>query len=169
MSSGESAPRIVPALPAHMPEIVAIYNAAMEERIATSDTEAQTLEDRQASFERLRDRYPFLVAVDGEEVVGYANLYPWSPRAGYRFTAENAVYVRRDRRGTGLGRRLLGALVEAARVAGFRHLVARVFEHNSASQALHVSFGYRKIGVQREVTCMDGRWYDVGLFERILR
>jgi phosphinothricin acetyltransferase len=160
--------RILPAQVKHLPEVTAIYNIAIEERIATSDTQPRTLEQMTAVFEQNQARYPYLVALEDEQVVGFAFLYPLSPREGYRFSAENAVYVRRDYRGNGLGKKLLQSLLVAAKDSGLHYILARVFAHNPASQAIHRSLGFNSIGVQKEVASMDGKWFDVVLFERLL-
>ena len=55
---------------------------------------------------------PHMVAeVDGR-LVGYAYAGPYRPRPAYRYTVENSVYVAQDTIGRGVGRALLGTLIE---------------------------------------------------------
>ena len=78
-----------------LPGILEIYNDAVLTTTATYDYEPRSLEHRRQWFlERQRDDYPIFVATDGgQRVVGWSALNPYHARFGYRFTAENSVYV----------------------------------------------------------------------------
>src|SRR6185295_10201552 len=104
-----------PATHADLPGILEIYNDAVLHTTATYDYEPRSLEHRTQWFEeRQRDQYPVLVAVNKAGIVdGWAALNPFHARVGYRFTSENSVYVAANRRGQGIGRALLGPLVDA--------------------------------------------------------
>ena len=99
-----------PAVSADLPGILEIYNEAVLHTTATYDYEPRTLEHRRQWFEeRQREGYPVFVAVDAAgRVEGWSALNPFHARVGYRFTAENSVYVAADCRGRGLGGQLLG-------------------------------------------------------------
>jgi phosphinothricin acetyltransferase len=58
--------------------------------------------------------WPFLVACDGDQVVGYAYATQFRDRPAYAYACENSIYVAHDRRGGGIGKLLLKALLEAA-------------------------------------------------------
>ncbi|MCH7997918.1 MAG: N-acetyltransferase [Chloroflexi bacterium] len=144
------------------------YNDAVLNSTATFDTEPAT----PAEFEQwLRDRshpYAVLVAEGGGEVVGWAALKPFASKPAYRFTAENTVYVRADMRGKDVGKALLGRLLEAAAENGFRTVIARIAAPNPASVRLHRRFGFRRVGVEREVGRKFGRWLDVVVMQKAL-
>lgn len=113
---------------------------------------------------------PYLVvaAADGE-VLGYAYAGPYRPRPAYRFTLENSVYVRPEARGRGLGRLLLGALIESAAARGFRQMVAVIGDTaNRPSIALHEALGFVHAGVFRSVGWKHERWLDTVLMQRPL-
>jgi phosphinothricin acetyltransferase len=108
-----------------------------------------------------------LVACLGDVVVGWTALSSYSPRDVYEGVAWESVYVAARARGTGIGRRLLEALIAAAEAAGIWTLVAGVQLENAASLALHEHVGFRRIGVQQRVgRDPTGRWRDVVLLER---
>lgn len=110
--------------------------------------------------------YPYLVADSGEDVVGYAYAFAYRDRPAYRFTVEDSVYVRADRRGRGLGRTLLAALVDAAAIADFRQMVAVIGDSgNTASIELHLRAGFIHAGVLRSSGWKAGRWLDVVLMQ----
>ncbi len=151
-----------------LPAIADIYNDAVLNSTATFDTEPAT----PAEFKQwLRDRshpYAVLVAEGGGEVVGWAALRAFASKPAYRFTAENTVYVRADMRGKGVGKALLGRLLEAAAENGFRTVIARIAAPNPASVRLHRRFGFRRVGVEREVGRKFGRWLDVVVMQKAL-
>jgi L-amino acid N-acyltransferase YncA len=151
------------------PDIARIYNEGIEDRTATFETEPRSTADIAA---RLADgaRLPILVATDadGTVVVGWAGLSPYRPRACYAGIAEFSIYVDRSARGRGVGRALLERLIDGARARGFWKLVSRVFPFNTASRALCRACGFREVGVYEKHGCLDGRWLDVVIVERVI-
>jgi len=112
----------------------------------------------------------WLVAEDGAgRVLGFAYFAPYRDRSAYRFTAENSVYVREDVRGQGVGKALVAALLERAAARGFRQMVAVIGDsENVGSIGLHLSLGFRQVGVLRSVGLKFGRWLDVVQMQRPL-
>jgi phosphinothricin acetyltransferase len=110
-------------------------------------------------------RYPVIVATPSGAVVGWASLSPWSPRPAYARTAENSVYVHKDKRGNGVGRSLMLDLIQRARDIGIKVIIARPVEGNDASIRLHESLGFSTIGVMRRVGEKFGRVLDVRLMD----
>jgi phosphinothricin acetyltransferase len=166
--SGEMVVRA--ATGADLPAILEIYNEAVLNTTASYDYEPRTLEHRQQWFaERQRDGYPILVAVEpGGRVVGWGALNPYHARVGFRFTAENSVYVAADLRGRGVGRRLLAPLLEAGRKKGLRAIIAAIDAENTVSIRLHQSLGFEKVGHFRQVGFKFGRWLDLVYMEALL-
>jgi L-amino acid N-acyltransferase YncA len=150
---------------ADISSIARIYNEAVVERIATADTEPRDIEDRSHWFGQFDDRHPIWVDERNGKVVSYGNLFRYSPKDGYRFAAENSVYVGADSRGKGFGRAMLVHVLAEAQRLGFCYMLARIFAHNEASLKLHASLGFKELGVQRRIVNMDDRWYDVVLMD----
>ena len=159
-----------PATPADLPGILDIYNEAVLNTTASYDYEPHTLEHRKQWFEeRQRDNYPVLVAVEQDgSVVGWSALNPFHARIGYRFTSENSVYVAANRRGQGIGRALLGPLLEAGRARGLHAILAVINADNEASLRLHAEFGFEKVGHFKQIGFKFGRWLDVVYMEKLL-
>ena len=163
-------PHIRPATVADLPGILEIYNEAVLHTTATYDYEPRTLEQRAAWFEeRTRDGYPVFVAVDDAgRVVGWSALNPYHARMGYRFTAENSVYVAADRRGKGIGKLLLPPLIAGAQAKGLHAIIAAIDAENAASIRLHAAFGFEKVGHFKQTGFKFNRWLDVVYLERLL-
>ena len=112
---------------------------------------------------------PYIVAVAGDDVLGYAYAAPYRPRPAYRFTVEDSVYVRADAHRRGLGRSLLAELIEQSTRAGARQMIAVIGDAaNEASIRLHASLGFRQLGVLASVGNKFSRWLDVVLMQRAL-
>jgi L-amino acid N-acyltransferase YncA len=139
----------------------------MEERQATFETEPRQASDFADPLAR-SEELPFLVAVDGDNVLGFARVIEYSPRPCYDGVGEASVYLERSARGAGLGRRLLEALTEEAERRGYWKLVGLLFPENGASVALLTRTGWREVGLFHRHGRLDGRWRDVLLLERLL-
>ena len=112
---------------------------------------------------------PYLVAVSGGQVVGYAYAGPYRPRPAYRFTVEDSIYVRDDAQRRGAGRALLAALIEESTRAGARQMIAVIGDAgNEASIRLHAQLGFRHAGTLSSVGNKFARWLDVVLMQRAL-
>lgn len=149
---------------ADAPAVLAIYQAGIESRDATFETQAPDW----ATFTAGRPPEHRLVATDAStgEVLGWAALSPVSDRCVYAGVAENAVYVHPRAAGRGIGEALLRALVESAERAGIWTIQTGVFPENAASLALHRKVGFRVVGRRERLGRQHGRWRDVLLLER---
>ncbi|MBN9530686.1 MAG: N-acetyltransferase [Alphaproteobacteria bacterium] len=152
-----------------LPAILAIHNDAVLTTTAIWNSTAVDLEDRRAWLAARRQAgYPVLVAEQAGEVAGYASFGDWRAWEGYRFTVENSIYIRADRRGRGIGSALLAPLVAAAGRLGKHVMVAGIEAGNAASIRLHHRHGFVQVGHFREVGEKFGRWLDLVFLQRTL-
>jgi L-amino acid N-acyltransferase YncA len=148
--------------------IRAIYNVYVETTTYTFDLIARSLADQQAWLAARTGAHTALVAVDADQVVGFGSLSPYRDRPAYSTSVEDSVYVHPDWVGKGVGKLVLGGLVEAAAASGFHAVFARIVGGHEASIGLHESFGFEVIGTEREVGRKFSRWLDVVVMERVL-
>lgn len=153
---------------ADLPAIADIYNDVVLSSTTTFDIEPWTPEQQVEWLRQHSHPYAALVAADGNEVMGFATLSPFRPRAAYRFTAEESVYVRADCQRKGIGFLLLTHLLHLAVRNGFHSVIARITGDNPPSLRLHRRLGFRRVGVEREVGYKFERWVDVVILQRIL-
>ena len=78
------------------------------------------MEEFRERIRRIRERYPYLLAESEGEILGYAYASPFHERRAYDWAAETSIYLRRDRRRQGLGRKLYEALEEILRMQALR-------------------------------------------------
>ncbi len=159
-----------PATRGDLPQILEIYNEAVLNTTASYDYEPRTLEHRTAWYEeRVKDKYPIFVAETGQQrIVGWSALNPFHTRAGYRFTAENSVYVAADQRGNGIGKLLLAPLIDGAKARGLHAIIAAIDAENEPSIRLHARFGFEKTALLKEVGFKFNRWLNLVYMERLV-
>ena len=155
---------------------VAISPMTEQHWSAVRDIYAEGIRTGNATFERSAPEWEKwnaghlptcrLVALAGNEVVGWAALSPVSGRCVYAGVAEVSVYVAERARSQKLGSRLLAGLVKASEEEGIWTLQAGIFPENTGSIAIHKSCGFRIVGMREKLGSMHGRWRDVVLMER---
>lgn len=156
------------ARPEDAAAIAEIYTQGILERIATFESEPRTPEMMLAWLAEHDERHPVLVAEQAGRVLGWASISSYRPRACYAGVGEFSIYLHRDARGQGIGKVLLGALIDEARCLGYWKLLSRVFPFNTASRRLCAALGFREVGVYEKHAKLDGRWLDVVIVERLI-
>jgi phosphinothricin acetyltransferase len=117
-----------------------------------------------------RSGYPYLVAETDEGVIGFGYLGPFRTRPAYRHTVEDSIYLHPDKRGQGVGSKLLVALINEAKQKGFTQMIALIGDSaNRASVALHARCGFESTGTMRQVGFKFDRWLDVVIMQRSLQ
>ncbi len=112
---------------------------------------------------------PYLVATIGPEVSGFAYAAPFRHRSAYRYTVEDSIYLAPEATGRGLGRLLLGELIERCTALDLRQMVAMIGDsRNAASIRLHASMGFRHAGTLLASGFKLGRWADTVIMQRPL-
>ena len=148
--------------------ICRIYNQGIRDRVATLETDERTPEERTQWLGARGPRHPVLVAEADGGVVGWASLNVFNARRAYDHVADLSLYVEREWRGRGVGRRLLDALVTRAIELGYHKLVLAAFPWNAAGMRAYERAGFREVGIYREQGRLDGRWVDTVVMEKIL-
>ena len=148
--------------PEHGPAVLEVY----AEGIATGQATFETRVPDWADFDRARLPRHRFVAVDGDRVLGWVAVSPYSTRAAYAGVVEHSIYVASAARGRGVGATLMTSLIDSCDGGGIWTIQSGVLTENAASLALHARFGFRRVGVRERIGRRDGRWRDVVLLER---
>ena len=163
------------ARPQDGPALLEIYRPYVEETAISFETETPTAEEFSRRIQRTLEKYPYLVAQRGGELLGYAYVGPFKEREAYQCSGELAIYLRRDCRGAGVGKKLYAALEALAAAQGLRNLYACIgwpqgdeslVSVNSAQ--FHRHLGYQLVGMFRRCGCKLGRWHHMVWMEKLL-
>lgn len=156
-------------------ELVAIYAPYVETTAISFEYETPSVEEFAHRIEEVLERFPYLAAVHKGEIVGYAYAHPYGVRKAYSWAVELSVYIRRDCRGMGIGRKLYEAMeviLKAQNITNLYVLVAGVDEEDEYlthdSQKFHLAMGYEYVGKLHKAGYKFGRWYDMITMEKII-
>lgn len=154
----------------HAGAILDIFNDAILNSTALFDYQARTLDSMTQWFQaKDAGRYPVIGIEDaGGQLLGFASYGSFRAWPAYKYSVEHSVYVHKDHRGKGVARRLMHALIAAAREQDVHVLVGGIEAQNTASIALHESLGFTHAGTVRESGFKFGRWLDLSFYQLIL-
>jgi phosphinothricin acetyltransferase len=163
-------PIIRPSQISDIAQITAIYQHHVLHGTGTFEVEPPTEADMaQRRADVLSKDLPYLVAVDGDRVLGFAYCNWFKPRPAYRYSAEDSIYLTPDAIGSGLGRALLAELCGQAQRAGVRKLIAVIGDSsNQGSIGVHRSAGFEHVGTLASCGWKFERWLDVVLMDKSL-
>ncbi|MBL1101927.1 GNAT family N-acetyltransferase [Streptomyces coffeae] len=163
LHTGPSSTAIVPLTADHADQVLAIYQAGIDEGNATFETTAPAWD----SFDAAKLPEHRFAALDASgTVLGWVAATKVSSRCAYAGVVEHSVYVHPDARGHGIASALLRALIESSEAAGIWTIQSGIFPENTASLAVHQRAGFRVIGTRERIGRHHGTWRDVLLIER---
>ncbi|MFI7895031.1 GNAT family N-acetyltransferase [Streptomyces sp. CACIS-1.16CA] len=154
---------VVPLAAEHAEQVLAIYQAGVDEGNATFETTAPAWE----AFDAAKLPEHRFAAVEGNgKVLGWVAASRVSDRCSYAGVVDHSVYVHPAARGRGIASTLLRALIESTERAGIWTVQSGIFPENAASLAVHERAGFRVIGTRERIGRHHGVWRDVVLVER---
>ncbi len=160
---------IRPAVKADLDSILSILNHAIVHTTAVYDYEPRQPEEIEQWFtEKQQGRFPVLVAVQNDTVLGYATYAPFKNKEGYKFCVEHSVYVAEGYGGRGIGKLLLATLIQNAKTENLHTMIALIDADNKGSIIFHEKLGFIKTGVLQQVGYKFNRWLDVQFMQLTL-
>ncbi|WP_371616361.1 N-acetyltransferase family protein [Streptomyces sp. NBC_00454] len=154
---------IEPLTWAHADDVLAIYQAGIDEGNATFEAAAPSWAEFDAA--KLAEHRFGAIGPDGK-LLGWVAASKVSDRCAYAGVVEHSVYVHPGARGRGVARALLDALIASTEATGIWTIQSGIFPENTASLALHQRAGFRVIGTRERIGRHHGVWRDVVLLER---
>jgi L-amino acid N-acyltransferase YncA len=143
-----------------------ILNPIIRHSTVTFTTEERSAESVAEDI-RIRGE-AFLVAADGDAVIGFATYGSFRGGPGYARTAEHSVHVASTARGRGAGRALMAQLEQVAAARGIHVMVAGVSGSNPGAVAFHRALGYEISGRMPEVGYKNGQYLELVLLQKRL-
>lgn len=158
------------ATPGDAAEMFAIYHYYVETSAVTFDDphDALSVERFADKIAHTLERYPWLIAVSNDSIIGYAYAGPLRERAAYDWSAEATVYLTPEKRGKGTGRALYTELERLLALQGIRAIYACITTTSrtddphltNASPRFHERMGYKPVGTFANCGNKFGLWYD---------
>lgn len=154
---------------ADAPQIAEIYNYYIKNTHQTFETEPLGADEMQRRIGEISENYPYLVAEEGGEILGYAYATQFKLSQEYEYSAAVSIYVKHDSKQKGLGTRLYLKLFDELAETDFHAVVAAISLPNDLGVRFHEKLGFTKVAHFREIGYKLGRWVDVGYWELINR
>lgn len=166
------------ATPDDAERLLEIYAPYVTDTAISFEYEVPTVEEFRRRISHTLERYPYLVAILDNKIVGYAYVSPFIGRAAYDWSVETSIYVDQNARHMGVGGRLYAALEEILVRMHVLNLNACIGapredagpdEHlNNNSIEFHAHLGYAMVGRFHNSGYKFGRWYDMVWMEKII-
>ena len=156
-------------------EILKIYAPYVTETAISFEYKMPTVAEFSQRIKDTLQMYPYIVAIEDGLIVGYAYASAFKQRAAYAWAAETTVYVKRDYRGNGIGKKLYLALEDILKRQNIINLNACLAytscedRHlDNTSTAFHEHLGYKKVAHFTKCGYKFGTWYDMIWMEKML-
>lgn len=154
---------------------LAIYAPYVTATAITFEYEVPTLEDFTQRMETTLQTYPYLVAEQHGEIVGYAYASPLKTRPAYQWCVETSIYVKSSCKKHGIGKALYANLETLLTLQHVRTLYACISSPqaediylNHDSIHFHEHLQYRLVGTWHACGYKFATWYDVVWMEKQL-
>ena len=149
-------------------ELLAIYAPYVSETAITFEYTVPTHEEFRDRIRKTLAKYPYLVAVQDAEILGYAYASEFKNRAAYDWAVETTIYVKQDSRKSGVGKKLYQALEEVLKQQHICNLYACIAYPNPGSIGFHERLGYQTIGHFSKCGYKFETWYDMIWMEKMI-
>jgi phosphinothricin acetyltransferase len=153
------------AEPADAARICAIYAPHVAGPAVSFESEPPSPVDMEKRVRTTLETHPWLVAVRGDEILGYAHARPYRERTAWGWCCETSIYVAPGFQGNGIATRLYDRLFDILAMQGYAHAFAVIMLPNAASVRMHERYGFSHRAFLPATAHKRGRWYDVGWWQ----
>ncbi len=155
--------------------LLAIYTPYVEKTAITFEYDVPSIDEFRNRIIAVSAKYPWLVAADNGNIVGYAYASAFKERAAYQWSVETSIYVDKDRKRSGIGRLLHDALEEALKRQGVLNMNACIAYCEPEDEFLtldsvrfHERLGYSLVAHFHKCGKKFDRWYDMVWMEKLI-
>ena len=163
------------ANPGDAERLLEIYGYYVRNTAISFEYDVPSLEEFRGRIENTLKKYPYLVLEEDGIIYGYAYAGVFKGRAAYDRSCEVSIYVDRDAKGRGYGRKLYEALEEQLRAQGMHNLYACIAHPvvedeylTRNSEQFHQHLGFTTVGEFHNCAWKFDRWYNMIWMEKII-
>lgn len=155
--------------------IQTIYTPYVETTAITFEYNVPSEKELCRRIETVQQKYPWIVAMVNEKVVGYAYASAFKPRDAYQWAIETSIYVDNNNKRSGIGRQLHEALEQRLKMQGILNMNACISFIDPEDEYLtqdsvrfHERLGYQKVAHFHQCGKKFNRWYDMIWMEKMI-
>ena len=156
------------ATPKDAPALLKIYAPYVEHTAVTFEYEVPDEAEFAHRIATVLSRYPYLVAEEDGEILGYTYASAFHTRAAYGWSAETSIYVKMGLHHKGVGTALYQELEKCLAQQNICNLCACIAYPNPPSIAFHERFGYKTVAHFHASGYKQGAWHDMVWMEKEL-
>ena len=156
-------------------DILDIYGYYTLNTAISFEYETPSMEEFTKRFENISSKFPYLVAVCDDKIVGYAYGNTLIARAAYDYCAELTIYLEPNMRKCGIGKKLYTELEKQLAEQGIKNLYACIgspIEEDeyltNNSEQFHEHLGFKRNGLFYKCGYKFGNWYNMIWMEKII-
>lgn len=149
-------------------DILAIYAPYVENTNITFEYEVPTISEFEARIAKVLKKYPYIVAVKNEKIIGYTYATTFRERVAYNWGLETSIYLSPEAKGQHIGSLLYKKLEAILKLQNITNLVASITYPNPASISFHEKYGYKKIAHFTKCGYKKDTWYDMIFMEKMI-
>ncbi len=161
------------ACPDDSERLVQIYSHYVLNTAVSFEYAVPTIEEFRERIIRITAKYPYLVCLMDNKIVGYAYAGKYSSRQAYDWTVTTSIYVDKDYRRKGIGTLLYDELEKRLKEQGIVNLLAGVASCDEEDEYLthdsikfHICKGYTEVALMKAVGKKFDRWYDLLWYQK---
>ena len=141
--------------------VLNIYKPYIETTAITFETSIPAIEDFISRIKTNTEKYPWLVAEDNENIIGYAYASKHREREAYQWCVESSVYVLEEYHRKGIAKELYSKLFDILQQCGYVNVYAGITLPNPKSHSFHTKMGFEPVGIYKNIGYKLGKWHDV--------
>lgn len=162
--------------PTDAAELLEIYAPYVKETAISFEYDVPSVEEFKDRIENISAKYPYIKALDDEnKIIGYAYAGSFKTRKAYDWSVETTVYVRKDCRRGGVGRKLYQALEGMLKEMGILNMNACIavpkkddLHLTKDSLLFHEKMGFSIVGTFHNCGYKFHTWYDMVWMEKMI-
>lgn len=154
-------------------ELLEIYAPYVKSTAITFEYEVPSKDEFKRRIENILNKYPYLVAENQGEIVGYAYASSFHSRAAYQWSVETSIYIKQEQKNLGIGKALYLELERLLKLQNILNLNACIAYPETEDEYLtknsvefHEHLGYRMVGEFHKCGYKFDRWYNMVWMEK---
>ncbi|MBO5589329.1 MAG: GNAT family N-acetyltransferase [Anaerovibrio sp.] len=155
--------------------LLEIYSYYVTDTAISWEYDVPSVEEFRGRIEDVLKKYPYLVVEENGVIYGYAYAHPFVGRAAYDHSCELTIYLDKDAKGRGYGRKLYDALEAQLKEMGILNMYSCIGDPveedeylTRNSELFHQHLGFTKVGTFSNCGDKLGRWYNMIWIEKII-
>ena len=165
---------IRPAISADAEKLLEIYapyvvSEDTSKSNASFELEVPSVAEFAGRIKEISRKFPYLVAENDGEILGYVYCHPYRERLAYQWSVEVTIYMAEKCMGKGLGRLLYETMEKILCLQGVTMAYSCITLGNEGSIKMHAALGYRLIGTFSNSGYKNNMWLDTVWMEKQLQ